>query len=102
MEKILVYCNLEDKGGELSEFLRNKGYDPLLVSDSAQLPSLVLSHRYPRLFHQVRNLSDIRSVELLRSICADLSISLLVQPEMQDIINTLRDSNLEILTDFMQ
>lgn len=102
MKNVIVYQKNSAAQHEISEYFRNKGYSPVFADSSAELISLLGKSLKIRLFLYIQNLSDIRLLQTIRSLYADADISLIIPPNLQDIIDLLRNNNFKIINDVTQ
>ncbi len=102
MKNVLVYSRKITAREELSELFQSKGYSPFFVDDPQGLFSLMNQKKTVKIFLFVQNLSDIRMLNTIRSLCIGAEINLIIPPHLQEIIELLKNNNFKILNEVMQ
>jgi CheY-like chemotaxis protein len=102
MKNVLVYSRRLTAREELSELFQSKGYSPFFVDEPQELLSLMNLKKAVKIFLFVQNLSDIRMLNTIRSLCVGAEINLIIPPHLQEIIELLKNNNFKILNEVTQ
>ncbi len=102
MQNVAIYHGEQSARKELCEFFNNKGYSPFFAETQSDLLSLLDSEELSKAFMYVRNLSDLRFLQLIRSSFAEVEINLIIPPHLQEIIELLQNSDFKILNEVTQ
>jgi len=99
MENVLVCLSNDSNTREVKEYLRNLGYEPVLVQARSELLSGKWGADISKLFLEVRGVSDILFLHSLRSVFERAEIILIVSSQLNQIISILGGNNYRTLTD---
>ncbi|MBC8415515.1 MAG: hypothetical protein H8E11_03715 [Candidatus Cloacimonetes bacterium] len=102
MQNVAIYHSDQSARKELCEFFYNKGYSPYFAQTQSELLSLLDSKELSKTFMYVRNLSDLRFLQLVRSSFAEVEINLIIPPSLREIIELLQNSDFKILNEVTQ
>ncbi len=102
MKKVIVYRIQSEATKEISELFLNRGYLSLFAETPSDLISKMNIEDFSKVYMQIQNLSDIRFLKTIHSLYNDMEINLIIPPQLQDIIELLKNNNFKILNDVTQ
>lgn len=97
MKNVIVHQSRLNDSQELVEYFHNLGYEPLFISDRANLLTACSGEAYQKVFVEVSNFSDIRLINSIRKINRAADIVLIVKPSLVDIIDILQNNDYQVI-----
>lgn len=99
MENLIVFQNHIDGEQELIEFLQNKGYTPFFVQTLSEFISAMDHTECTKTYMYIKNISDIRLIQTVKSLYEKMEINLIIPPHLKDIITLLKDNSFHVFDD---
>lgn len=102
MENVIIYQIHSEAKREISELFHNKGYSPYFAQSLSEMISIMDNTECSKAFMYIKNISDIRMLQTVKSVYEEMEINLIISPHLHNIINLLKNNSFNILNDFVE
>ncbi|TSA26335.1 hypothetical protein D4R71_03975 [bacterium] len=99
MENIIVFQIHVDGEQELTEFFQNKGYIPFFAHTLSEFISVMDHTECSKTYMYIKNISDIRMLQTVKSVYEEMEINLIIPPHLHDIIKLLKNNSFNVFDD---